>query len=217
MSLEARITARIEEFERNLSLAERRVDTMAQRVNRSGQQMGASFKGAFSGAIVGTFAAAAIKHISDIKDRAIELSDVVKGVAPAFERLGDPTLLSSLVQSTGGAVSNLELMRQAVRAQNFEIPVQNLGKFFEFASIRARETGESVDFLVNSIISGIGRKSPLILDNLGISAVRLRKELKGVGVETADVGAIAEAVEGIIDQEMTKAGISIKDVVSPIE
>jgi hypothetical protein len=97
-------------------------------------------------------------------------------------------------------------MQNAVKASNFQIPLQQLGKLFAFAQQRARETGESVDYLVDSIVLGIGRKSPLILDNLGISAIRLREEFKGLGVESAEVGDVAAAVGKIIDEEMGKAG-----------
>ena len=40
---------------------------------------------------------------------------------------------------------------------------------------------KSVDFLVNSIVTGIGRKSVLILDNLGLSAVDVNEKFKESG------------------------------------
>ena len=53
---------------------------------------------------------------------------------------------------------------------------------------------------------GIGRKSPLILDNLGISAVQLRQRLKGVGTEAASVADIAAVVGDIASEAMEKSG-----------
>ena len=99
----------------------------------------------------------------------------LEGVKTAFDRLNKPGLLENLQSSTKNTVSNLELMKAAVRAENFKIPLNELGTLLEFAQRRAKDTGESVDYLVNSIVMGIGRKSPLILDNLGISAISLKE------------------------------------------
>ena len=90
-------------------------------------------------------------------------------------------------------------MTAAVQANNFRISLEQLPTFFEFATRRASETGESVDYLVDSIVRGIGRKSAMILDNLGISASELNEEL----AKTPDY---AVAVGTIIQREMAKAG-----------
>jgi len=188
-SINADIELQLQNLDSQLREMNRKFDNAFGKVEKKSKKTSSEIETAIKGAFAGFTAAnlfdKAIRGLTDLAIHAKELADSAKGVVPAFERLDRPGLLRNLVESTGGTVSNLELMRQAVRASNFEIPVKNLGKLFQFAAIRAKETGESVDFLVNSIISGIGRKSPLILDNLGISAVRLRKELKGVGVETA--------------------------------
>lgn len=151
-------------------------------------------------------AAFAVDRIADFTSEAIRLAGELQGVERAFGRINTPNLLNELRKATKGTVSDLELMKQAVRASNFKIPLESLSNLFEFARRRAKETGESVDFLVNSIISGIGRKSPLILDNLGISAVELRKRLKGVGVEAANVGDIAKIIGDIATEELGKMG-----------
>ena len=55
-------------------------------------------------------------------------------------------------------------------------------------------------------MTGIGRKSPLILDNLGITASRLRANLGGVTTEAASIGQVATAVGKIIQEENAKSG-----------
>lgn len=157
--------------------------------------------------IAATFA---IESIRRYTVEAVRLAGQMEGVEKAFQRIGNQTLLNKLREATKGTVDDLQLMQQAVRADNFQIPLESLASLFEFARRRAKETGEEVDFLVNSIIAGIGRKSPLILDNLGISAVRLRKELKGVGVEAADVGEISEIIGRIAQEEMEKMGDEVE-------
>jgi hypothetical protein len=128
-----------------------------------------------------------------------DISAKTEGVKAAFERLDNPALLANLRTATRGTVSDLKLMTAAVQANNFKISLEQLPTYFNFAQQRARATGESVDYLVESIIKGIGRKSALVLDNLGISLVELNKQLE----KTPDY---AEAVGAIIQREMKLAG-----------
>jgi hypothetical protein len=172
-----------------------KVDESASGLNKTMGKLGAAVAAAF-----------AVDRIVAFTAEASKLAAEGEGVRRAFERIGDPKLLQGLRDATRGTVSDLELMKSAVRASNFKIPLQDLAKLFEFARRRAKETGEEVDYLVNSIVLGIGRKSPLILDNLGISAVELRKKLKGVGVEAASVGDISKIIGEIATEEMRKMG-----------
>lgn len=141
----------------------------------------------------------AIQRIAQFTQESIKLAAAAEGVRAAFNRLNRPNLLSNLRKATRNTVTDLKLMEASVRAENFKIPLERLAGFFEFAQKRARATGESVDYLVESIINGIGRKSTLVLDNLGISAVQLQEELK----KTGDFG---QAAANIIEREMKKAG-----------
>lgn len=58
----------------------------------------------------------------------------------------------------------------------------------EYAKTRAKQVGESYDFILNGILSGIYRKSFLILDNLGIHAPSLAQKDDGnFGKSVAEV------------------------------
>ena len=150
----------------------------------------------------------------------VGLAAKAEGVERAFKRVGSATLLNDLRKATRGTVTDLQLMQNAVKASNFKIPLDQLATLFQFAQARARETGESVDYLVDSIILGIGRKSPQILDNLGISAIALREKFGGLGIETASIGDVARVTGEIITEEMSKMGVqadTTADKISQIE
>ncbi|MGB3452957.1 MAG: hypothetical protein WBA59_03925 [Moheibacter sp.] len=134
----------------------------------------------------------------------IKSAKEISGVEAAFNRLNNPHLLDDLRAATKGTVNDLELMKAAVNADNFGIPVKQMATFMEFAKQRADDTGQSVDYLVNSIVSGLGRKSTLVLDNLQITAEDIKKELGGVSVQAASVGKLSEAVGKIIERENAK-------------
>lgn len=147
---------------------------------------------AFSGLVVA-------QKMSQLIKESFQLAVAAEGIEIAFKRLNNPALLDELRTATKGTVDDVTLMQKAVQANNLGVPVKNLATYFEFAHRRARDTGESVDYLVNSIVTGIGRKSTMILDNLGISAVELNEQLK----LTPDY---ATAVSTIIEKSMSQSG-----------
>lgn len=177
-------------------------DEFSKGIKQSEGQL-SSFKGVvgkIGGAIAGAFA---VNKIVQFTKEAYKLAGQAQGVYNAFSRLNRPGLLNDLKEATRGTTDELKLMQTAVQANNFKIPLEELATYLKFATNRAIETGESVDYLVQSIILGIGRKSPLILDNLGISASELREEL-------AKTGDMAKAVGNIIKEEMQKGGDAIE-------
>ena len=147
-------------------------------------------------------AGAAANFASEIQNciqQGIELAKQGEGVRIAFGRLGRGDLLDGLREATHGTVSDLELMKQAIKFENFKLPLDDLANYLAFAQQKAKDTGESIDYLVNSIVTGLGRQSKQILDNLGISAAELTKRMN----EGADM---TKAVSDIIREEMSKAG-----------
>ena len=130
-----------------------------------------------------------------------KLAGKVDGVKMAFDKLGSADL-QSLRQATSGTVTDLELMQKTNIASKLGLDVSKLAGLFQFAAKTAQETGQSVDYLVGSIVTGIGRKSAMILDNLGISAIQLKEALNGVAMESASVAQITEAVEKIALKSM---------------
>ena len=138
-------------------------------------------------------------EMADTIQKSIELARQGEGIRIAFERLNKPGLLDHLKEATHGTVSEIELMKQAIKFENFKLPLEDLATYLAFAQQKAKDTGESIDFLVTSIVNGLGRQSKQILDNLGISAAELTKRM----AEGADM---TKAVADIIREEMAKAG-----------
>ena len=117
----------------------------------------------------------------------------------AFEALDRPDLLDNLRKATKGTVNDLELMKAANMAKDFRIPLEDLGKYLEFAQLKAQQTGQSVEYMTNSIVTGLGRKSVLILDNLGLSAAEINEQM-------AKTGDFMSAVASIVDRQLAEAG-----------
>lgn len=141
----------------------------------------------------------AVSEMQDLVAQSIEVSKAAQGIEIAYKRLNQPGLLDNLKEATHGTVSELELMKAAVKFNDFKLPLEDLGTYLAFAQQKAKDTGESVDYMVNSIVTGLGRQSKQILDNLGISASEITAKMK-------DGGDMTKAVAEIIREKMAAAG-----------
>lgn len=137
--------------------------------------------------------------IAELINGGLEMAEQADGVTRAFNNLNQEGLLDNLRKATKGTVNDVQLMTAAVQANDFHIPLEDLGKYLEFAQLKAQQTGQSVDYMTNSIVTGLGRKSPLILDNLGISAAEISEKTK-------ETGDFMKAVAEIVDTQLAEAG-----------
>lgn len=137
--------------------------------------------------------------IAELVNGGLEMAEQADGVTKAFNDLNQEGLLDNLRKATKGTVNDVQLMTAAVKANDFRIPLEDLGKYLEFAQLKAQQTGQSVDYMTDSIVTGLGRKSPLILDNLGISAAEISEKTK-------ETGDFMKAVAEIVDTQLAEAG-----------
>lgn len=174
-------------LERGLGQSEKSIQGFGKSVGRIAGLIGVAF---------GT------KELLEFGGELTNLNERFTNVRRSFDQTG--LSLEQLRTSTGGAVSDFQLLQSSVQAVNLGLPVDKLASAFEFATKRAAETGESVDYLVNSIVLGIGRQSPLILDNLGINAKEVRDRFQ-------ETGDFAQAAFEIIERESGKSQVSLEN------
>lgn len=141
----------------------------------------------------------AAAQIKDFVHEGLEMAESADGITHAFRKLDNPDLLNGLRRATKGTVSDIELMKAAVKAKDFHIPLEDLGKYLSFAQLKAQQTGQSLDYMVDSIVTGLGRKSPMILDNLGLSAAEINEKTK-------ETGDFMKGVAQIVEKELAAAG-----------
>jgi len=88
-------------------------------------------------------------------------------MARAFGQSADE-MLATWEEAAAGTISRAELMRKANQAALLGLPVDRLADLLQIARNAAEATGESVSYMFDSLVTGIGRQSKLVLDNLGI-------------------------------------------------
>lgn len=156
----------------------------------------------FRGEMFVRFAELAGKALQKVKEFAAEgisMAESADGVIHAFSKLDRPELLDNLRKATRGTVSDIELMKAAVKARDFRIPLDDLGKYLSFAQLKAQQLDVSVQQMTDDIVTGLGRQSPQILDNLGLSATEISEKTK-------ETGSFMKSVASIVENELAEAG-----------
>ena len=180
------IAANTAEFNKGLNTANSSLKSFTSNVNNTAIAVATAFSA---------------KEIGNFILEANKLAGTFEGVERAFNRLpNSEILMDNLREATHGTVGELELMQQALRAKNFGISVKDLSTYLEFAAIRAQQTGESVDYMVNSIILGLGRGSIKILDNLQVNIAKIKETVEQTGV------SLQEAFRQQVQEQMQTIG-----------
>lgn len=143
----------------------------------------------------------AVKKVFSFAKESREIAIQAKGIEFAFERLGETgaDALERVRAATRGLLSDLEIKKSLVEFDNFNISLAETDTLFEFLSIRAIQTGKSVDKLRDSLVEGLSKESKLRIDNLGISTQELNDEL-------AKTPNFVQAVANIAKREVAEAG-----------
>nr|DAS13487.1 MAG TPA: tail tape measure protein [Caudoviricetes sp.] len=156
----------------------------------------------FRGELFIRFAELAGKALQKVKEFAAEgisMAETADGVIHAFQKLDNPNLLQTLRKATKNTVDDIELMKAAIKARDFGIPLEDLGKYLSFAQLKAQQLGASVQQMTDDIVTGLGRQSPKILDNLGLSVAE-------ISAKTKETGDFMKAVASIVENNLAQAG-----------
>lgn len=156
----------------------------------------------FRGELFIRFAELAGKALQKVKEFAAEgisMAETADGVIHAFQKLDNPNLLQTLRKATKNTVDDIELMKAAIKARDFGIPLEDLGKYLSFAQLKAQQLDVSVQQMTDDIVTGLGRQSPQILDNLGLSAAE-------ISAKTKETGDFMKAVASIVENNLAQAG-----------
>jgi len=157
-----------------------------------------------------------------------------QGIINSFERLtgsinvSASALLDGLRRAALDTIPDMELLRMtnvALAGATGEFATQfaeQLPNILAIAGAQARATGQDVDYLFQSLITGIKRGSPMLIDNtglvlrleeanknyaesIGITVEQMTAEQKQLALLNAVAEAGAQAMETLGDAQMTNA------------
>lgn len=133
------------------------------------------------GTLAGNLATAAIQRVGElaraIGDTLLNEAPALDQISRSFENLAATAgtsgaeVLASMRAASRGMVSDADLMTSYNEAMLLvgESMATKFPALLEIAQASAAATGQDVGFMLDSLVKGIGRGSPMILDNLGLT------------------------------------------------
>jgi len=192
------IRATLDQLDKDLEKARGKVDSVLSKVAgtfaKGVQTVGTIALGA-GGAAVGAIAGVGAA-VGKLAADAAPLESIGKAFAGLAESAGSGAddMLAALKKGSAGMVSNRDLMmsfNQAAQLVSTDFAKQ-LPEAMGYLSKVSAATGEDMGFLLDSLVKGVGRVSPAILDNLQIQ------------VSLAEATAKASEMFGVEADELTK-------------
>ena len=172
----------------------RGVDNSIKSLGKSALKAGASFF--------------AVKGLITGLQKSIVLAGQFEKVEKGFKNLATQSgfstqALSKLQRATDGTVSSMELMRQANNAMLLGIAdsEDQMADMFDIAQRLGSALGQDTTFADESLVTGLGRQSKLMLDNLGIMV-----DVNKANEDYAEVLGIS--VNQLSDQERKQAFVN---------
>lgn len=205
-----------DEFSSGVGTAKKGLDLLG----NAGSILGNSLKTTgmvVSGALAG--AGYAIKGFTEKAGQFESVKDAFDGMGKSLG-VTSAGIIESVKDATRNSISEFDILSGAVRAGSL-IGKEAMGDFgvnFERMSVvakkAARATGQDVSFMFDSIITGVGRNSPMILDNLGITmkvSEAYEKWGEEIGKNANDLDSV-EQKTAILNYALTQAEEKYADV-----
>jgi len=128
------------------------------------------------------------------------------------------TIIAKVKEASLGSVSEMDIVAAANRAMMLNVTgnADQMANLMQVAAFRARAMGITTTQAFNDMVTGIGRNSPLILDNLGIITKGWAEEAKAAGV-AYDQQFILNKVLEQGNSMMSQAGGLVRDNASEYE
>jgi hypothetical protein len=133
-------------------------------------------------ALAVTVAIAGIKKAMDFSKEGAKIQQSMEATSQQFGVSID-NMLKKLKEASGGTVSNADLIQSANKAMALNVTkdLDKMSTLLSVARARAKAMGIDTAQAFEDISVGIGRNSPLILDNLGIITKGFADEAKAAG------------------------------------
>ncbi len=216
------IRATLDKLDGDLSQARGRVNTavgkMARGAGKSFRDLGAAALGG-----IGVATAAAAGLAATLAKITIEAAPI-QGVSDAFDGLaesagfGADEMVGALKRGSAGMVSQRDLMlsfNKAAQLVSTDFATQ-LPDAMQYLGKVSAATGQDMGYLLDSLVVGVGRVSPMILDNLGIQvaaaeATARAAQMFGVEAEALDKTQIQAGMMNVVLEKLAANTAAMPD------
>ena len=144
----------------NLKTLSSKLDGLGQTASSVGKKMSVFVTGPL--VALGGFA---IKSGAELESLQISFGNLTKQVGIDTDKL-----MKAMRETSKGTISDTNLILSANKAMSLGVgsSIEDINTLMEIARVKGRNMGLTMEQAFNDIVTGIGRGSPMILDNLGI-------------------------------------------------
>lgn len=141
----------------------------------------------------------AVKKALDFADEAAKLAAQINQGTAALDNMAAQAgtsaeeIVSSMQYMSGQTLSQLDVIKAANRAALLGLPLDQLDRLMQVARASATALGTDVSQMFDDLVTGIGRGSKMILDNLGIVFSAEEAYQKFAKAQGKAVGQLTEA------------------------
>jgi len=182
-----------------------------------GLKIGAAVAGAAFVASITAVSAAAYKLAKDaipsegIRNAFVELTADIEG--------GSQTMIKAMETSSYGMINQTDLMKSFNAASQLVSKdfARNLPEAMKYLAKVSAATGQDMGTMLNSLVTGVGRLSPMILDNLGIQvdltmATERAAQIFGVATDALTKEQIQAGMTNVVLEKLKQNTASMPEV-----
>ena len=170
--------------------------------------------------LLGQQAVAATADLSELGIKAAMLRESFDSLAAGVGQSGDD-MLAALRTASRGAIADSDLILAANRAMLLGVAKSSddMATLMDIATVRGRAMGLTVSQAFNDIVTGLGRGSALILDNLGIvvNATEANERYAASLGKSAEALSETEKKQALINAVLADTTTSAGATVNPFE
>lgn len=138
-----------------------------ERIAKGSNSLTASLKGVVAGMAALGISMKAV-DFSKLAADAEQAADAFEKVVSDMGKNADEEF-AKIKEASKGLISDADMSQSATTALSLGVPLKSLAQLMEVARVKAREMGTDVKSAFADLATGIGRGSPMILDNLGLT------------------------------------------------
>lgn len=204
-----KISGDVKDLDVKLSKSEKelkKIQAQMVKTEKTSSKMAKGF-GLLKTAVVGFISGALVRGVTQLAKAGAELDSLDQSFEKLTANLGinSDEALRELKKFSGGTISTKDIILSANRAMVLGVAknTEEFGTLMQIARLRARDLGLTTTQAFNDIVTGIGRSSPLILDNLGI----VIKQNEAYDVYAKELGKTADALTDNEKREALKFAV----------
>ena len=130
-----------------------------------------SFSKSLKGLVAGYLGVEAAMKGIDFAEQAADAQQAADAFNRLFEEMGKNAEeeFQKIKDASMGLIPDAALKQATVTAASLGVPIEKIAELMEVAVVKSREMGTSATKAFEDLATGIGRGSPMILDNLGLT------------------------------------------------